>query len=92
MLDFTAIFGNPRPVEIEVGSGKGLFLVTAGQANPETNYLGIEIVRKYQLYTATRLAKRQLTNVRAASPRTTPVRSSPASRAGSAVRCLRCQP
>jgi tRNA (guanine-N7-)-methyltransferase len=65
-LDYSALFGNDRPVEIEIGSGKGLFLVTAGQANPQTNYLGIEIVRKYQLYTATRLAKRELHNVRVA--------------------------
>jgi tRNA (guanine-N7-)-methyltransferase len=65
-LDCSAVFGNDRPVEIEVGSGKGLFLVTAGQADPQTNYLGIEIVRKYQLFTATRLAKRGLHNVRVA--------------------------
>jgi tRNA (guanine-N7-)-methyltransferase len=64
VLDWQAVFGNDHPVEIEVGSGKGLFLVTAGQANPRTNYLGIEIVRKYQLYTSTRLAKRKLTNVK----------------------------
>jgi tRNA (guanine-N7-)-methyltransferase len=66
VLDWRAVFGNDRSVEVEVGSGKGLFLLTAGQAHPETNYLGIEIVRKYQLYTATRLAKRQLHNVRVA--------------------------
>jgi tRNA (guanine-N7-)-methyltransferase len=65
-LDWLAVFGNDHPVEIEVGSGKGMFLVTAGQANPQANYLGIEIVRKYQLYTATRLAKRGLHNVRVA--------------------------
>ncbi len=66
VLDWRVVFGNDHPVEVEVGSGKGLFLVTAGQASPQTNYLGIEIVRKYQLYTATRLAKRQLRNVRVA--------------------------
>lgn len=65
-LDWRAVFGNDHPVEIEVGFGKGLFLVTAGQANPHTNYLGIEIVRKYQLFTATRLARRKLDNVRVA--------------------------
>src|SRR5262249_38729627 len=59
-------FGNERPVEVEVGFGKGLFLVTAGAAHPQTNYFGIEIVRKYQLFTATRLAKRELRNVRGA--------------------------
>jgi len=63
-LDWRAVFGNDRPVEVEVGSGKGLFLITAGAAHPETNFLGIEVVRGLQLYIATRIAKRSLTNVR----------------------------
>jgi tRNA (guanine-N7-)-methyltransferase len=65
-LDLAALFGNDHPVEMEVGFGKGLFLLTATQAHPEINYLGIEIERKYALYTATRLAKRNLDNVRVA--------------------------
>jgi tRNA (guanine-N7-)-methyltransferase len=63
-LDWRAVFGNDRPVELEIGFGKGLFLLTAAQANPEVNFAGVEIVRKYQLHTATRLAKRGLRNVR----------------------------
>jgi tRNA (guanine-N7-)-methyltransferase len=65
-LDWREVFGNDRPVEVEVGFGKGLHLTTAGAARPETNYLGIEIVRKYQLFAATRLAKSGLGNVRVA--------------------------
>jgi tRNA (guanine-N7-)-methyltransferase len=66
-LDWRTVFGNDHPVEVEVGFGKGLFLVSAGQARPDTNFLGIEIERKYQLFTANRLAKRGLKNVRLAS-------------------------
>jgi tRNA (guanine-N7-)-methyltransferase len=65
-LDWRHIFPKDQPVEIEVGFGKGLFLVTAAAACPNVNFLGIEIARKYQLYTATRLAKRGLDNVRVA--------------------------
>ena len=65
-LTWHVIFGNDHAVEIEVGFGKGLFLVTAAQACPGVNFLGIEIARKYQLFTASRLAKRQLRNVRLA--------------------------
>lgn len=64
VLDWREVFGNDQPVEMEVGFGKGLFLLTAGQACPAVNFLGVEIVRKYQLYAATRLAKRGLSNVR----------------------------
>jgi tRNA (guanine-N7-)-methyltransferase len=63
-LDWARVFGNDRPVELEVGCGKGLFLMRSAETRPETNFVGIEIVRKYQLFTATRLAKRQLTNAR----------------------------
>ena len=65
-LSWRDVFGNDRPVELEVGFGKGLFLLTAAQAHGEINFVGVEIVRKYQLFTATRLAKRNLNNVRVA--------------------------
>ena len=63
-IDWSDLFGNGNPVEIEVGFGKGLFLVTNGAAHPEKNYFGIEIVRKYQLYAASRVASRGLMNVK----------------------------
>ncbi len=65
-LDWHAVFGNDHPVEIEVGFGKGLFLLTAAAARADVNFLGIEIERQYQLFTANRVAKRQLGNVRLA--------------------------
>src|SRR4051812_3618280 len=65
-LAWGSIFGNQAPVEIEVGFGKGLFLLTASQERPEVNFFGIEIERKYQLSTANRIAKRHLHNVRLA--------------------------
>ncbi len=65
-LDWRVVFGNDNPVELEVGFGKGLFLLTTAAEQPAVNFVGIEIVRKYQLFTATRLAKRSLRNVRVA--------------------------
>jgi tRNA (guanine-N7-)-methyltransferase len=65
-LNWRALFGNSNPVEIEVGTGKGLFLLNTATARPETNFFGIEIVRKYQLYAATRFAIRKLPNVKTA--------------------------
>jgi tRNA (guanine-N7-)-methyltransferase len=65
-LEWHSVFGDDHPVEMEVGFGKGLFLMTAAQARPAVNFVGVEIVRKYQLFTATRLAKRGLRNVRVA--------------------------
>ncbi len=36
------IFGNERPIHIEVGMGKGQFLFGQAEANPNVNYIGIE--------------------------------------------------
>ena len=37
------IFGNERPIHIEVGMGKGRFLMEMAALNPEINYIGIEM-------------------------------------------------
>ncbi len=60
--DATALFGRAAPLEIEVGSGKGLFLRNAAAAQPGRNFLGIEVVRKYAEFTAAALAKLSLKN------------------------------
>jgi len=62
--DFAALFPRSAPVEVEVGSGKGLFLAAAASQDPDANYLGIEIADKYSRFAASRLSKRQLTNAR----------------------------
>lgn len=36
------VFGNGNPVHIEVGMGKGQFLMTLAKRNPDVNYVGIE--------------------------------------------------
>ena len=60
------LFGNDRPVEVEIGFGKGLFLRTTGAANSDTNFFGVEIIRKYQLFAAIRLREAGIPNVRVA--------------------------
>ncbi len=36
------VFGNENPIEIEVGMGKGRFIMEKAAANPHINYIGIE--------------------------------------------------
>jgi tRNA (guanine-N7-)-methyltransferase len=66
-FDGVPLFGREAPIELEVGSGKGLFLSAAAAAHPERNYLGTEVVRKYAAFAAARSAKRGLENVRVMS-------------------------
>ncbi len=63
-LDWAAVFGDGRPVELEVGSGKGLFLANAATARPDRGFVGVEIARKFARRAAERVARRGLGNVR----------------------------
>jgi tRNA (guanine-N7-)-methyltransferase len=63
-IDWRQLFGNDHPVEVEVGFGKGPFLLNAGLSRPDRNFFGVEVVRKYQLYAAERVAVRGLPNVK----------------------------
>ena len=54
-VDFEMVFGNVRQIEMEIGFGKGLFLLNSALSRPGVNFFGVEIERKYQLFTATRM-------------------------------------
>jgi tRNA (guanine-N7-)-methyltransferase len=49
--------------EVELGFGKGRFLLAAGAARPERRFLGIEVAGEYFRLAAARLARRGLPNV-----------------------------
>lgn len=56
------LFERSAPIEIEVGSGKGLFIQTAATDHPDRNFVGIEIAAKYANYAAAKLARHGLSN------------------------------
>ena len=63
-FDPASVFPTAAPVELEVGSGKGLFLSSAAAAAPDRNFLGIEIAHGYARLIAGKLAAAGLTNAR----------------------------
>src|SRR5271167_2361724 len=64
-LDFAALFGNDRPVELEIGMGKGTFLTEQAKSRPEVNFFGIEWANFYYRYAADRLRRHGCLNARA---------------------------
>jgi tRNA (guanine-N7-)-methyltransferase len=65
LLDPRRWFREPqRPFEVEIGCGKGTFVLNQARHEPGTNYLAIEWAREYQLYTADRVRRAGLGNVR----------------------------
>jgi len=63
-LDFNDIFGRDAAVHIEIGSGKGTFLVAQAAAFGEVNFLGIEWSNKYYRFAVDRIGRWGLGNVR----------------------------
>jgi tRNA (guanine-N7-)-methyltransferase len=53
-----------RPFELEIGSGKGTFLIQQAAEQPGTNFLGIEWAHEFYAYAADRLRRSGLANVR----------------------------
>ncbi|MCB9845890.1 MAG: tRNA (guanosine(46)-N7)-methyltransferase TrmB [Phycisphaeraceae bacterium] len=64
-VDVRALFETPeRPLEIEIGSGKGTFLLQQAALAPDTNFLGIEWAQEFYAYACDRVRRRGLANVR----------------------------
>ncbi|MBN1394515.1 MAG: tRNA (guanosine(46)-N7)-methyltransferase TrmB [Pirellulales bacterium] len=60
--DAAALFGRRVPLEVEVGSGKGLYLRRAAAERPATDFLGIEVAGRYARFAAAGLIKAGLQN------------------------------
>jgi tRNA (guanine-N7-)-methyltransferase len=56
-IDWKVFFGNSHPIEIEIGSGKGRFLLEASKRHPAVNYIGVERAQKYIALTQERFEK-----------------------------------
>ena len=57
------VFGNDHPIEIEVGMGKGKFIMDLAAARPDVNYLGIERYSSVLLRALQKRAERDLSNI-----------------------------
>lgn len=64
LMDFSSIFGRSAPVHIEIGSGKGTWVLSQAQAYPEVNYFCIEWAMKYYRFAVDRLGRWGVRNVR----------------------------
>jgi tRNA (guanine-N7-)-methyltransferase len=63
-LDWAQLFGNDRPVELEIGTGKGTFLTDQAKARPDVNFFGIEYARWFWRYASDRLRRAGCLNAR----------------------------
>lgn len=57
------VFGNHNPIHIEVGMGKGKFIMELARINPEVNYIGIERYSTVMLKALQKREQLQLSNI-----------------------------
>ena len=58
------IFGNEQPVHIEIGTGKGRFIMELAARHPEINYVGIEKYSSVLFRATQKMEENPLANVR----------------------------
>lgn len=61
---FETLFARRAPIEIEIGIGKGRFILQEAERRPDTDFLALEWSLKHLRLAKERAAKRGLTNVR----------------------------
>lgn len=64
LFDWQELFGNAHPVEIEIGCGRGLFIITRARENPGANFLGIEKSARFFRILRDRVVKSGAPNIR----------------------------
>lgn len=57
------LFGNDHPIRIEVGMGKGKFIMELAEKNPDINYVGIERYSSVLLRGLQKRAEMELSNI-----------------------------
>jgi tRNA (guanine-N7-)-methyltransferase len=62
--DLKAIFGNDKPVHIEIGCGTGKFITELAAINPDINYIAIERNRDVLVLASEKVNNAELTHVR----------------------------
>ncbi len=60
---FSRLFGNDHPIQIEVGMGKGRFIMEMAALHPEINYIGIERYSSVLLRALQKRAELELPNI-----------------------------
>ncbi|MBI3246271.1 MAG: tRNA (guanosine(46)-N7)-methyltransferase TrmB [Deltaproteobacteria bacterium] len=57
------IFGNANPVEVEIGFGKGSFLLALAKNHPERNFFGVEYAKRWSFRLALLIERNGPANV-----------------------------
>ena len=63
-FDYKSIFANDNPIELEIGCGKGGFIVQKAKENPNINFIAVELLENIIVMAAENAKENGLNNVR----------------------------
>ena len=58
------VFQNNNPIHLEIGTGKGQFIIGMAKQNPDVNYVGLELSSSVMVSALEKLIKEDVPNVR----------------------------
>ncbi len=61
---YKEIFKNENPIEVEIGMGKGDFIIDKALKNPDVNFIGVEMYESVMCRAIEKLEKMDLPNIR----------------------------
>ena len=61
---WSEVFGNDHPLRLEVGMGKGQFIMELARQNPGINYIGIEMYSSVLIRALQKMAEEELPNLK----------------------------
>ena len=61
---WSRVFGNNNPINLELGMGRGDFIINMALKNPKINFIGLELNESQTAYAANRLKGKNINNLR----------------------------
>lgn len=63
-VEWEMVFGNSQPIHVEVGMGKGQFIIEKALSHPDINFIGVELRDQVLLRAVKKASKHSLSNLR----------------------------
>ncbi|MCF6092795.1 tRNA (guanosine(46)-N7)-methyltransferase TrmB [Microaerobacter geothermalis] len=61
---WNTVFGNSHPIHVELGTGRGQFITTLAEKNPDVNFLAVEVREQVLLQAVRKADGKGLNNIR----------------------------
>ena len=58
------LFGNNNPINLELGMGRGEFIITMAKQNPKINFIGLELNESQTAYAVNKIGNQNLPNLK----------------------------